>query len=113
MTLGDVLDSGFDELWFLDPIIVQVVVPSSWSHLGLAEDKLEEPVFPTPLGCREMACKRYKLLDKLLHGVESGFPDNGVKRDSLHPSSHHLGDGGHSCCDRRHGCSVCAQQTIS
>ena len=71
-TLGTVLDSRVDELWFLDLLAVQVVVLSGRYHLGLTEDKRQEPVLPTPLGCREMACKCCELLDKLSHRVEDG-----------------------------------------
>ena len=105
-TLGDVLDSWVDEICFLEPLAVQVVVPGGRSHPGLAEDKREEPVLPTPLGCHEMACKCCELLDEVLNGVEGGLPDNGVKRDSFHHSSHRLGGGSHSCRGCRHGCAV-------
>ena len=105
-TLGDVLDYWVDELWFIEMLSVQVVVPGGRSHLGLAKDKQEEPVIPTPLGCHEMSCNCCKLLDEVLHGVEGGFPKNGVNRDSSHPSSHHLGDGGHICRDFCNGCAV-------
>ena len=51
-TLGAVLDSWVDEIWFLETPAVQVVVPGGRSHPGLTEDKREEPVLPTPRGCR-------------------------------------------------------------
>ena len=40
-TLGAVLDSWVDEIWFLEPLAVQVIVTGGRSHLGLAEDKRE------------------------------------------------------------------------
>ena len=63
-------------------------------------------MLPTPFGCREMARKCCELLDEVLHGVEGGLPDNGVKQDGFHPSYHHLDDGGHSCSGRSHDCDV-------
>ena len=106
MNLGTLLDYWVDELWFIEPLAVQVVILGCRSHLGLAEANREETVLPTPLGCCEMTCKCCELLEKVSHGVEGGFLENGVKRDSLHPSSRHIGDGGHSCRDRRHGCAI-------
>ena len=35
-TLGDVLDSWVDELWFIELLAVQVVFPGGRSHLGFA-----------------------------------------------------------------------------
>ena len=105
-TLGDVLNYWVEGIWFLEPLAVQVAFPGGRSHFGLAEDKREEPVLPTPFGCREMARKCCELLDKVFHGVEGGFLDNGVKGDGFHLSSHHFSYDGHICCDRRHGCAV-------
>ena len=47
------------------------------------------------------------MINEVSHRVEVGLPNNGVKRDGFHPSSHNIGDGGHSCRDRLHGCTVC------
>ena len=52
LTLGTVLDSWLDEIWFLEPLVVHVAVPGGQSRIGLAEDEREEPVLPTPLGFR-------------------------------------------------------------
>ena len=54
-TLGAVLDSWVKELWFIQTLAVKVAVPGGRSHFGLAEDKREEPMLPTPFGYREMA----------------------------------------------------------
>ena len=53
-TLGSVLGSWVEEIWFLEPLAVQVAVPGGRSRFGLAEDEREEPVLPTLFGCREM-----------------------------------------------------------
>ena len=50
-TLGDVLNYLVDELWFLEPLAVQIVVPGGRYHLGFSEDERGEPMLPTPLGC--------------------------------------------------------------
>ena len=107
-TLGAVLDSWVDEIWFLEPLAVQIVVTGGRYHLGLSEDERRGPMLPTPFGCHKMACKCCELLDEVSHGVESGLPNNGVERDSFHPSSHNFGDGSQSCRDRRHVCATCA-----
>ena len=54
-TLGVVLNYLVEELWFIDPLAVQVAVPGGRYHFGLAEDNWEEPMLPTPFGCRKMA----------------------------------------------------------
>ena len=41
LILGNVLNSWVDELWFLETLAVQVVVPCSRSHLGPANDEWE------------------------------------------------------------------------
>ena len=53
--MGAALDSWVYEFDFLEPLAVQIVVLGSRSHLGLAEDKREEPMLPIPFCCREMA----------------------------------------------------------
>ena len=63
-------------------------------------------MLPTPFGGCKMALKCCELLDEVLNRVEVGLPPNGVKRDGFHPSSHHIGDGGHILCDQHHGCTV-------
>ena len=90
-----------------------MVSPVVKSHFFLSEENQEEPVLSTPFGCREMAREFCELLDKASHGVEGGLPENGVERDGFHPFYHHLGDGGHSCRDLRHGCAVRALKSIS
>ena len=63
-------------------------------------------MLPTPFGGRKRARKCCELLDEVLHRVEVGLSENGVKRDGFHPSSHHIGDGSHIFSYRRHGCTV-------
>ena len=75
-------------------------------HIAFSEEEREEPVLPTPFGCRKMARKCCELLEEVLHGVKGGLPENGVERDGLHPPYHHFGDGGNSFRDRHHGCAV-------
>ena len=87
-------------------LAIKVAVPGGRLHFGLSVDKWYGPVLPNPFGCCEISRECCKLLDKVLHGVEGEFPKKDVKRDSFRPSSHHLGDGSHSCCDRCHGCAV-------
>ena len=89
-----------EELTTLGGVLNYVVVPGGESHFGLTEDKREEHVLSAPFGCD--CCK---LLDEVSHKVDSGFLGNGVERDSFHIFSHHRGDGGHCCCDIRHGCA--------
>ena len=74
--LGTVLNSWVEELGFLEPLAVEVVVPGGKSHFFLAKDEREELLLPTPFGCREMERDFCELLNKVSHRVEGGFPDN-------------------------------------
>ena len=63
-------------------------------------------MLPTPFGGHEMARVCCDLLDEVSHRVKGGFPDKSAIQDVFHPSSHLIGDGGHRCFDRRHGCAI-------
>ena len=56
-------------------------------------------MLPTPFGYPKMVREGRKLLNEVSRGVEGGLPHDYVKWDGSHIPSHHLGDGGHGCCD--------------
>ena len=74
--LGTVRDSWIEELVFVNPLAVKVVVPVDESHFGLAEDERVKAVLTTPFVCHEIT--REKMFNEVLHGVEGGLPNDGV-----------------------------------
>ena len=104
--LDAVLDFWVEELRIFNVPVDEVLVYVGETNFGLGENEQEETVLAPPIGCIEMAREGCKLVNKVSNRVEVGIYHDCVERDYFHPSPYHFGNGGHCCCDRRHGWAV-------